>query len=324
MQPTLAQAGPRPPGLGTLLLDWHADPAVLAALLAAGLLYLLGVRRVRAAGRTWPRRRSACFLAGLAVLEVALQSAAATWDTRVFAVHVAQHIALPMLAPPLLALGAPVTLTLMASSTAGRRRVMRVVHSAPARVLGHPLFAWLVFTLSLYALYYSPLFGLSLRNALVHDLVHVQFVAAGLLFWWPVLGVDPTRWRLHPAARLGYLFLMLPFHAFLGVALLNSGALLDPRMAALAPAWLTDPLADQHAGGGILWAVGDLVSVVAALGVMVAWADQDQKEAARIDHRLERERAAGPLRPARPGERRPAARSGPGGTPAPPPGGGPG
>jgi putative copper resistance protein D len=192
----------------------------------------------------------------------------------------------------------------MASSTPVRRRVLRVVHSAPVRFLGHPLFAWLLFTASLYVLYYSPLFGLSLRNELVHRFVHLHFVAAGLLFWWPIVGVDPTRWRLHPAARLGYLFLMLPFHAFLGVALMSSHGLLDPAMAQLAPAWLTDPLADQHAGGGILWAAGDLVSVIAALGIMLAWADQDQKEAARIDRRLERERAAGPLRPVRPGERR--------------------
>jgi cytochrome c oxidase assembly factor CtaG len=297
MQAVLAHGAHQPPGVGALLLDWHADPAVLAVLLAAALLYLRGVRRVHAAGRAWPRRRTACFLAGLAVLEIALQSAVDTWDIHVFSVHVAQHMLLSMLAPPLLALGAPITLTLMSSSTAVRRRVVRVVHSAPVRLFGHPLLAWLIFTLSLYALYYSPLFGLSLRNEPVHRLVHLHFVAAGLLFWWPIVAVDPTRWRLHPAARLGYLFLMLPFHAFLGVALMSTAGLLAPEMALLAPEWLLDPLADQHAGGGILWAVGDLVSVVAALGIMVAWADQDQKEAARIDRRLERGRAAGPLRP---------------------------
>jgi cytochrome c oxidase assembly factor CtaG len=294
--------GPPPPGLPGVLLDWHADPLVVAGLLAAGLLYLAGVRRAAAAGRAWPRRRTVAFGAGLAVIALALTSAVETYDTALFSVHVAQHMVLTMLAPPLVALGAPITLALLATGKAARRRIVRIVHSPPVRVLGHPLLAWLLFTLSLYALYYSPLFGLSLRNELAHRLVHLHFLLTGLLFWWPIVGIDPTRWRLHPAARLGYLFLMLPFHAFLGVAIMGSESLLDPVMAQLAPTWVR-VLADQRAGGGILWGAGDLIAVLAALGVMVAWANQDARQAAREDRRLERERAAaGPLRPARPGQ----------------------
>jgi putative copper resistance protein D len=209
---------------------------------------------------------------------------------------------LTMLAPPLIALGAPITLALLTTGKRVRKRIVKIVHSPPIRVLSHPLLAWIVFTLSLYALYYSSLFGLSLRNPWVHRGVHVHFLLAGLLFWWPIVGLDPTRWRLHPAARLGYLFLMLPFHAFLGVAIMSSEALLDPVMLQLAPTWV-HVLADQRAGGGILWAAGDLISVTAALGIMTAWANQDAKEAAREDRRLDRERAtSGPLRPVRPGQ----------------------
>jgi cytochrome c oxidase assembly factor CtaG len=294
--------GPPPPGFPGVLLDWHADPLVVAGLLAAGLLYVAGLRRVAAAGRAWPAGRTVAFLAGLAVIAVALQSAVDTYDTALFSVHVAQHMVLTMLAPPLIALGAPITLALLATGKTARRRIVRLVHSPPLRLLGHPLLAWLLFTLSLYALYYSPLFGLSLGNVWVHRLVHLHFLLTGLLFWWPIVGIDPTRWRLHPAARLGYLFLMLPFHAFLGVAIMGSESLLDPVMLRLAPTWV-QILADQRAGGGILWGAGDLISVVAALGVMVAWANQDAKQAAREDRRLDRERAAsGPLRPARPGQ----------------------
>jgi cytochrome c oxidase assembly factor CtaG len=292
------------PSVPSLLLDWHADPLVLAGLLAVGLLYAAGLRRLAARGQPWPALRTVCFMGGLVVIEVALQSALATYDTGVFSAHVIQHMALTMAAPPLLALGAPITLALMATTKPVRQRIVRVVHSAPLKVLGHPLFAWLIFTLSLYALYYSSLFALSLRNQFVHELVHLHFILVGLLFWWPIVAVDPTRWRLHPAARLGYLFLMLPFHAFLGVAIMGSGALLAPEMAQFAPAWLGDPLADQRVGGGILWGVGDLISIVAALGIMVAWANQDEKEARRIDRRLDREQA-GPLRPVRPGQRQP-------------------
>jgi putative copper resistance protein D len=301
-QVTGQAAGPPPPSFPGVLLSWHFDPFVVAGLLAVGLLYAAGLRRLAAADRAWPARRSWCFFGGLGVIALALLSPLATYDVAVFSVHVGQHMVLTMFAPPLLALGAPITLALLATSTPVRKRIVRVVHSAPLRVLSHPLLAWLVFTGSLYALYYSPLFGLSLRNSFVHALVHLHFLLAGLLFWWPIVGVDPTRWRLHPAARLGYLFLMLPFHAFLGVAIMSSEALLDPVMLQLAPTWL-HVLADQRAGGGVLWGAGDLISVAAALGIMTAWANQDEKQAAREDRRLERERAAaGPLRPARPGQ----------------------
>ena len=303
-QVTGQAATPPPPSFPGVLLSWHFDPLVVVGLLAVGLLYGAGLRRLAAAGRPWPARRTWAFYGGLGVIALALLSPVATYDVAVFSVHVGQHMVLTMFAPPLLALGAPITLALLATSTPVRKRIVRVVHSAPLRVLGHPLLAWVLFTGSLYALYYSPLFGLSLRNSFVHAFVHLHFLLAGLLFWWPIVGVDPTRWRLHPAARLGYLFLMLPFHAFLGVAILNSEALLDPVMLQFAPSWL-HVLADQRAGGGVLWGAGDLISVVAALGIMSAWANQDEKQAAREDRRLERERsAAGPLRPARPGQQR--------------------
>lgn len=296
-------AGPPRPSFPAVLLDWSFDPLVVGGVLVAVLAYLRGVRAVRAAGRPWPARRTACFLGGLAVIYVALQSAIESYEV-LFSVHVVQHMLLSTLAPPLIALGAPITLALVAAPKRARQRITRIVHSPPVKFVSHPLWAWLVFTISLYALYYSPVFGLSLRNDLVHNLVHLHFLAAGLLFWWPIVGLDPTRWRLHPAARLGFLFLMVPFHAFLGVAIMNSDQLLTPELATYAPAWLADPIADQQAGGGLLWGTGDLIAVVAALGIMIAWANHDEKQARREDRRLDRARAASstPLRPARPGE----------------------
>jgi putative copper resistance protein D len=171
--------------------------------------------------------------------------------------------------------------------------MVAVLHSPPMRVLGHPLVAWVLFTVSLYALYFSPLFDLSLRNRFVHDLVHLHFLAAGLLFWWPVVGIDPSRWRLPHIARLLFVFLMVPFHAFLGVAIMNSGRLLAPSLATFRRSWGPTPLADQQAGGAILWGAGDLVALAAVLGVLVAWASYDQNVVAvREDRRLARERAA--------------------------------
>jgi putative copper resistance protein D len=305
-----AWAGPAPgaevpaPTLPWVLLHWSLDPLVSALLLVTAVVYLQGRRRLVARGVAWPAQRTGCFLGGLGAIALALLSPIEAYDTALFSVHVVQHMLLTMAAAPLLALGAPVTLALRATGGRTRRRLVRVLHSPPVRVLGHPLVAWVLFTVSLYALYFSPLFDLSLRNRFVHDLIHLHFLGVGLLFWWPLVGIDPTRWRLPHLARLLFVFLMVPFHAFLGVAIMNSGRLLAPSLASFQRSWGPTPLADQQAGGAILWGAGDLVALGAVLGILIAWANYDQNVVAvREDRRLARERAARAARAAPPPER---------------------
>jgi cytochrome c oxidase assembly factor CtaG len=306
-----ALAGPAPgaqvpaPTPGRLLLWWSLDPLVSVGLLAAAIAYLWARRRLVADGVPWPARRTAYFLSGIGALALALLSPIEAYDTVLFSVHVVQHMLLTMAAAPLLALGAPITLALRVVRGRTRRRMVRVLHSPPMRVIGHPLVAWVLFTLTLYGLYFSPLFDLTLRQPLAHDLVHLHFLAVGLLFWWPVVGLDPSRWRLPHIARLGFVFLMIPFHAFLGVAIMNSGRVLAPTLESFQRSWGPTPLADQQTGGAILWGAGDLIALAAVLGVLISWASYEEKVVAvREDRRLARERAAG--RPARPVTRPPA------------------
>jgi putative copper resistance protein D len=292
------------PTLARLLLSWALNPLVTVGLLAATIAYLQARRRLIASGVPWPARRTAYFLSGIGALALALLSPIQAYDTVLFSVHVAQHMLLTMVAAPLLALGAPVTLALRVAKGRTRRRMVRVLHSPPLRVIGHPLVAWVLFTLSLYALYFSPLFDLSLRQPVVHDLVHLHFLAAGLLFWWPVVGLDPARWRMPHIARVGFVFLMVPFHAFLGVAIMNSGRVLAPTLESFQRTWGPTPLADQQTGGAILWGAGDLITILAVLGILISWANYEEKVVAvREDRRLAREREAG--RPARPVTRPP-------------------
>jgi putative copper resistance protein D len=293
-----ALAGPAPGAvvpeatLRSVLLDWSFDPLVAVPLLAAAILYLRGRQRILERGQRWPAQRTGCFLGGLGVIALALQSPVERYDTALFSVHASQHLLLAMMAAPLLAMGAPITMLLMSTSTPVRKRIVRVVHSLPVRVIGHPLMAWILFTMTLYGLYFSPLFDLSLRNEYVDDAIHLHFIAAGLLFWWPVVGIDPTRWRLHHLARVLYVFLMVPFHAFLGVAIMNSSHLLAPSLGDFVRPWGPTPLADQQAGGAIMWGAGDIISLVAVIAILASWASYEEKVAAREDRRIARERAA--------------------------------
>jgi putative copper resistance protein D len=293
-----ALAGPAPgevvpaPTPRLMLLDWSFDPLVAVPLLAAALLYLRARQRIVERGQRWPAQRTACFLSGLGAIALALQSPLERYDTALFSVHAGQHLLLAMVAAPLLAMGAPITMLLMTTSAPARKRIVRVVHSLPVRIIGYPLIAWVLFTMTLYALYFSPLFELSLRNQYVHDAIHLHFIAAGLLFRWPVVGLDPTRWRLHHLARMLYVFLMVPFHAFLGVAIMNSGRLLAPSLADFVRTWGPSPLADQQAGGAVMWGAGDVISLVAVIAILASWASYEEKVAAREDRRIARERAA--------------------------------
>jgi len=256
-----------------LLTDWSFEPLPLVFVVLLAIAYVVGVRRLAGKGRRWPTARTVSFMAGCTVVVVALESGLAAYDDSSFGAHIVQHLLLAMLGPVLLALGAPVTLALQAGSRGTQRRLLRVLHCPPAKVVTHPLVAWVLFGGSMVAMYFSGLYELSLRNAYVHDGVHVHFLVVGMLFFWPVVGLDPSVWRLHHGFRLLYVFVALPFHAFLGIALLSGQ---EPLFAA-------HTLSDQRTGAGILWAVGDLLSLAAVAIVLAQWMAHEKRESARED-----------------------------------------
>ena len=161
---------------------WQPDPLTLVLALTGVVLYAAGVQRIRRSGRSWPLSRTLCFGGGIAVLAAATMSGLAAYENVLFSVHMIQHMLLAMVAPLLLSLSAPVTLLLGASGPVGRRRVKRVLGSPLVRVVGHPAIAWLLFVGTPFVLYFSPLLELSLRNGLVHALVHAHFVITGSLY----------------------------------------------------------------------------------------------------------------------------------------------
>ena len=113
-----------------------------------------------------------------------------------------QHMVLQMIAPVALVLGAPTSLALRALPTRGRRALLAVLHSRWGRFVSHPAVAFGLFAITQFAFYYTPLYELSLTNAWVHDLTHLHFVAVGFLFYWALLGVDPTVHRMRFSLKM--------------------------------------------------------------------------------------------------------------------------
>ncbi len=285
---------PEPPTPGALALGWVFEPLVVLALLAAALGWLVIVRRVRRLHPDRPvsRARSAAFLGGLAAIAVALLSGIARYDTALFSVHKVQHLLLIFVAAPLIALAAPITQLLRAAGPETRRRfLLPVLHSAPAAALGHPVVAWVTFTLVAWVTHFSPVFDLALEHEGVHQLEHAAFLASGLLFWWPVVAADPAPRRLGYPARALYVLLQMPVNSFLGMAILFAAGPLYPHYATLGPLYGTSALADQQLAGGIMWMAGDVVLIAAVLAVVAAWMRHADRDAPAADRRADAERA---------------------------------
>jgi putative copper resistance protein D len=259
----------------------------LLLVLAAGL-YLYGVHRLRLRGDRWPVSRSVLFLGGgLGSIALMTMTGIEAYDTTLLSLHMVQHMVLAMIAPIFLALGAPVTLALRTLPVGPRQRLVAVLHSRVAKVLAFPLVSYTIFVANPFVLYFTGLYRLTLEHGWLHELVHAHFILTGCLFFWPLIGLDPLPGRWPYPGRALLMLLSTPFHAVLGLTIMQSRDLLGGDWyPSLGLSW-TNPAADQVLGGGILWAGGELVSVT-MLGVLVVqWMRDADREARRVDRRLD-------------------------------------
>ena len=295
-----------PPDPLNLVFGWTIEPAVLLPLAAAAIAWVRIVRRIDRAhpSNPVPRRRTASFLAGLAVIAVALMSGIDTYDTTLFSIHMAQHLLLTLVAAPLIALGAPITTLLRVASPEVRRRViLPILHSRVMRVLSFPVVAWIAFAAVMWGTHFSPLFDRSLEDPVVHDLEHALYLGAALLFWWPAIGLDPSPWRMPHPVRAMYVFLQMPQNTFLAVTILSSTVPLYHHYATLARTWGPTALVDQQVAGGVMWIGGDVLFLAAMAAILAGWMTHEKRQETAVDRRLDAERAAIRVREAQLAER---------------------
>ena len=275
----LADAISPPVELHTLLTGWRTGPlslVVLALEVALAVWYVVSVRRLAGRGRHWSPARTWSFLSGIVLAIVALQSGLAAYGTSVFWVYVIQHMLLMNVVPVLFALAAPVTLALQASSRPTQHRLLAVIHNPVIEFFTNPFFVAVAVYATMLIYFLSPFYNFTLEHPWLHDLAYLHFLLSGYLFWWLIVGRDPSRWRLSHPAKLGLLAVGIPVNAILGVSL--TGA-----VTSIAPHFHT--LADTKAGGSILWVVGELFSLVALGIVLYQWMQLEEREAVRADRR---------------------------------------
>jgi putative copper resistance protein D len=286
-----------PPTLARVLFDWRFDLIFGTAAIVLAVLYVLGARRLRRRGDAWPAGRVLAWLLGCAALLFTTSSGLGRYMPAMFSMHMVAHMMLSMLVPILLVLGAPVTLALRALPTAGRGEppgprewLLAALHSRVSRFLTNPIVATVVFVAGFYGLYLGGIFDAAVSSHAAHMLMNVHFLLSGYLFYWVVIGIDPTPRQIPQLGKVAMVFASLPLHAFFGVVLMSMQTVLGaPFYRSLQLSWHTDLLGDQHLGGGIAWAAGEVPLVVVMIALLIQWSRSDARTAKRLDRAAERD-----------------------------------
>lgn len=232
-------------------------PAVtICILVGIGMGYVvLAVARSREL-RGWNHWRTASFVAGIALLILALKSA----GSEDFGDHMTGHLLIGMFAPLALVLAAPVTLVLRTVSPSTGKSIVHVLRSTPARILTNPIVLLIANLGGLALLYFTPLYSITASNMVLHEVVHLHFFVAGYLFAWMIAGPDPGPHRPLVPIRLVVLGIAVAGHSVIA-QLLYAGIFVD---APFMPEELRD-------GGTLMYYWGDIAEIMLALAMLLTW-----------------------------------------------------
>src|SRR5580704_211793 len=262
-----------PFSLAEVLTRWQFAPVVTAFVMVAAGLYLWGVLRVRRRhpARPWPLYRTALFLGGLAVVVLATESGIGSYDDVLFWDHMVQHLLLLMVAPPLLVVGQPATLLLHASRNPLHTWAKKVLRSRVLAAITWPPFGVALYVGVIVGTHLTGFMNLVETNSGIHDAEHALYLISGYLYFLPLIGREPIRWRVSYPSRIFLLFIAMPVDAFTGLILGSESSNPFPALARLRPSWAPSPINDVHTGGAVMWVGGAGIMFALVLAVFFAW-----------------------------------------------------
>ncbi len=293
-----------------LLSRWEWRPEVLVVLVPLGVLYIRGwclLRRQSTKGKLATWLRLIAYLSGLFVMALSLISPIDRLGGQLFFMHMIQHLLIIMIAAPLIWLGGPFPFMLWSLPVQPRRRIAKLFTrtSSFRRALAaatRPGIAWLTFITVYLGWHDAHLYNLALRFAWVHDLEHITFFLAAMLYWWHVIGGAPHIHGRFPGwARMAYLVATIPPNMAIGVAIAFSTEVIYTYYNSVPPIWGLTVLQDQMLGGAIMWIPGSMMFIVATLIILATmfrdknidspmerpgWDSEDAMIAPGLEHRL--------------------------------------
>ena len=283
------------PSVEVLFTAWRPNILFLVIALAGMTVYAIALVAATRKGVRWPVGRTIAWMLGWLAVITGTSSGFGAYSGADFGVHMIVHMSLNMLAPLLLALGGVVTLMLRATTPRPAPQapgphewIVSAMHWPVLRVLTNPLLVFVLFIGSYYALYLTGLFGVLMPFHFGHQAMNLHFLIIGYLYYWIVIGVDRAPRPLPPMGRLGLVLAAMPFHAFFGIVLMTSTTpIAENFYRTLGAPWAGDLMASQYLGGGVAWAGGELPLLIVVVALGIQWARQDQREAKRVDRRID-------------------------------------
>ncbi len=265
-------------GWQAVFTRWEFAPAVTAAAAAAAALYVWGAWRVarRHPARPWPLWRTGMFLAGLAVVVLATESGIGAYDEVLFWDHMIQHLMLIMIAPPLLVVGQPFTLLLHASRNPLHTWAKRVMRSRVVSFLTWPPSGLVAYVATVVGTHLTGLTGLILSNPALHNAEHAAYLVVGYLFFLPLFGREPIRWRLSYPIRILVLVLAMPVDTFTGLVLGYAGSWFATGTTGARPPGSPGRVEDVHWAGAVMWIAGDAIMLAFIMLVVLMWSRDDR------------------------------------------------
>lgn len=153
------------------------------------------------------------------------------------------------------------------------RRVLRAATWMPA--------AWGIFVVTLWAWHLPTAYEAALRHEILHDLEHLTFFGAAILFWWPIINPAPRLHRQIPyVLRILYILAAAFQNAALGFAIAVPERVLYPSYAAAPRLWGLSPLYDQAFGGGIM-SEGAMMYLIPLLVLVARWLNDEERRTRR-------------------------------------------
>jgi len=258
------------PAAWQALASWSIPPYFSGAVILCAVVYARGFSRLYLQmPLRFPSWRLAAFMGGLGALLIAIASPLAAFDDLLLQVHMVQHMLLMFVAPPLILLGAPqIPLLRGLPVIAAKRVVGPLLKSLTVRevadILAHPLVCWLALGVATWTWHAPGPYQLALRSEGWHEVEHGCFIAAAMLFWWPVVQPWPSRVRWPRWAMVPYLLLADLQNTALSALLTFSDRVLYPYYETVPRLDGINALNDQIAAGVIMWVPGSLLFLVPA------------------------------------------------------------
>ena len=299
----LSLVGYEPPSgefsLLSLVTVWQMDWMFTGVAALFAVLYIMGLARLRTRGDHWPLSRMIFWLAGCLALFWVMSGGAAAFGRVRFDAHMTQHMALMVIVPPLLVLGAPVTMLSRAAtprsdgSRGMREWILAILHTRYAAVVSSPPIAGFLFAGSLVLFYFTPFFTWAMFEHVGHLLMTVHFLLAGYLFAWVIIGIDPAQKPISPVLKLVTLLVTLTFHAFFGIAVVSATWLIGGDWYTLLNMFPRAELErQQFAGGSIMWGISEVPTAFYALIAGIQWSRSEERAARNYDRKAERDGGA--------------------------------